>query len=76
MLSPATDPRKQLQDSLDFSWMVQHSLDEGRRSIDLARLKELGERVWPQGGGEEILRLVEQVKRAGVVDLSSLIREP
>jgi hypothetical protein len=76
MLSPATDPRKRLQDSLDFSWMVQHSLAEGRRSIDLAKLEELGERVWPHGGGEEILRLVEQVKRAGVVDLSSLIRQP
>jgi hypothetical protein len=56
--------------------MVQHSLDEGQRSIDLAKLEELGGKVWPHGGGEEILRLVEQVKRAGVVDLSSLIRQP
>ena len=55
-------PIRRLQDTVDFSFMVRHSTDEGREPIDPAILSALGELVWPGGGGEEILRLVEQVK--------------
>jgi hypothetical protein len=44
-------------------------LDEGRQPIDLATLEALGEMVWPGGGGEEILRLVEEVKKGKVPHL-------
>jgi hypothetical protein len=60
---------KRMQDVVDFSLMVQHSADEGQQAIDLQRLKILGEMVWPGGGGEEILRLVEQVKAGQVIHL-------
>lgn len=56
------DPAKRMLDTADFGWMVKHSLDEGRRPVDLEKLADLGEKVWPGGGREEILRLVEQVK--------------
>jgi hypothetical protein len=64
MLTPTRDLDKRLQDLVDFTRMVQHSQDEGQRAIDLHRLEVLGEKVWPGGGGVEILRMVEQV-RAG-----------
>jgi hypothetical protein len=75
MLTPNRDPGKRLQDAADFSWMVVHSMDEGRDPIDLDRVRLLGEMVWPGGGGEEILRLAEQVKAGGVVDLNALMRK-
>jgi hypothetical protein len=53
-------------DTVDFYTMVKHSLDAGRTPIDLDRLHTLGELVWPGGGGEEILKLVNDAK-AGVV---------
>ncbi|HVS40463.1 MAG TPA: hypothetical protein VMS17_33205 [Gemmataceae bacterium] len=62
MLALTRDMPKRLQDAVDFSWMVQHSSDPGRTPIDLERLAFLGEKVWPGGGGQEILSLVEQVK--------------
>jgi hypothetical protein len=75
MLSPNRDLGKRLQDAVDFNWMVTHSLDEGRQPIDLDKLMILGEKVWPGGGGEEILRLVEQVKAGGIIDLNVLIKK-
>src|SRR5262249_9111514 len=38
-------------DIADFTQMVKHSADEGQRGIDLDKLKILGEKVWPGGGG-------------------------
>src|SRR5262249_36441624 len=66
MLTPTRDPKKRGQDAVDFAYMVQHSLDEGRQPIDLAKLEALGEKVWPNGDGEELLRLVEQAKAGGL----------
>jgi hypothetical protein len=63
---------KRQQDIVDFSLMVKHSTDEGRQTIDQQRLEFLGEKVWPGGGGEEILRLVEQVKAGRAINLDSL----
>lgn len=63
MLTPTRDLDDRQQDAVDFTRMVKHSFDEGQRPIDLQRLEVLGEKVWP-GGGQEVLRLVEQV-RAG-----------
>ncbi len=72
MLTLTRDVRKRHQDVVDFMWMVTHSTDEGRQSIDLARLETLGEKVWPGGGGKEILRLVERVKSGQPIQLASL----
>jgi hypothetical protein len=66
-------PEKRLQDIVDFSWMVTHSSDEGRRAIDLQRLEVLGEKVWPGAGGQEILRMVEQVRAGKPINLETLI---
>ncbi len=74
MLTSSRDVKKRLQDALDFSWMVAHSTDKDQESIDLGRLEALGEKVWPEGGGDEILRLVEQVKQGGIVDLVALLK--
>jgi hypothetical protein len=65
MLSLGRDPIKRAQDGVDFATMVKHSLDEGREPIDTERVAELGELVWP-GGGEEIVRLVEEAKAGKV----------
>ena len=61
-----------MQDAVDFTRMVLHSSDEGQQPIDLKRLEILGEKVWPTGGGEEILRLVEQVKAGKAIALDAL----
>jgi hypothetical protein len=66
MLMPTRDPGKRTVDTSDFYFMVKHSLDAGRTPIDLNKLRALGELVWPGGGGEEILKLVNDAK-AGVV---------
>ncbi len=50
MLSPKRELGKRIMDMADFTFMVAHSLDEGREPIDLRRLEFLGEKVWP---GEE-----------------------
>jgi hypothetical protein len=71
MLTPTRDLRKRGQDALDFAWMVTHSMEEGRDHIDLQKLEVLGEKVWPGGGGEEILRLVEHVKAGNLIHLDS-----
>jgi hypothetical protein len=75
MLTPTRDRRKRSQDVVDFMWMVVHSQDEGRQPIDLTRLEALGEMVWPGGGGEEILRLVERVKAGGDFHLGDLVKK-
>jgi hypothetical protein len=62
MLTPTRNPGKRAIDAGDFTFMVQHSLDPGQQPIDLERLADLGEKVWPGGGGEEIVRLVEHMK--------------
>jgi hypothetical protein len=69
-LSRALD--KRMQDAVDFTRMVQHSQDEGRKPIDLRRLEFLGEKIWAAGGGVEILRMVEQVKAGKALHLDSL----
>ena len=58
----------------DFTNMVLHSLDEDQQPIDLAKLANLGEKVWPGGGGEEILHLVELVKAGRSFNLDDLIK--
>lgn len=73
MLTPTRDSRKRRQDVLDFEYMVAHSLEAGQRAIDLQRLEILGEKVWPAGGGAEILRLVEKVKAGGAINLAALV---
>jgi hypothetical protein len=72
MLSLGRNAGKRLQDASDFTKMVQHSDDVGRQKIDLDLLRELGEKVWPGGGGDEILGLVELVIQGDVVDLKAL----
>ena len=72
ILNPTRDRLKRMQDILDFSWMVRHSQDEGRQPIDLEWLEQLGEKVWPGGGGKEVLRMVEQVKAGETISLDSL----
>ena len=72
MLTLTRDLDKRMQDAVDFTCMVTHSMDEGRRPIDLERLETLGEKVWPGGGGKEILRMVERVKAGRAVHFDSL----
>ncbi len=74
MLTPTRNLGKRMIDVGDFTNMVLHSLDEGQRPIDPARLSELGEKVWPGGGGQEILHLVELVKAGRSFNLDDLIK--
>ncbi len=71
MLTPTRDPGKRALDSADFTFMVKHSLDQGQQPIDLQKLAALGEKVWPGGGGKEILHLVEQVKAGKSINLAA-----
>jgi hypothetical protein len=66
MLALNRDKIKRAQDAVDFATMVKHSMDEGRDPIDMTWLKVLGELVWREGGGEEIVRFVEQAKAGEV----------
>jgi hypothetical protein len=72
MLTPTRDLAKRMQDAVDFTQMVQHASDEGQHPIDLERLETLAEKVWPGGGGEEVFRLVEQVKAGRAIHLDPL----
>ena len=72
MLTLTRDLDKRMQDAVDFTRMVQHSSDEGRRPLDLNRLEILGEKVWPGGGGKEILRMVERVKAGRAIHFDAL----
>lgn len=76
MLALSRDLGKRGQDQVDFTWMVIHSMDEGQQPIDLQKLAALGEMVWPGGGGEEIVRLVEQVKSGKPISLDPTERLP
>jgi hypothetical protein len=71
MLALNRDPIKRAQDGVDFATMVKHSLDPGREPIDMERLAELGELVWPGGGGKEIVRLVEGAKAGQVPNMTA-----
>lgn len=57
MVSPNRALKKKYLDAADFLSVVEKNLS----AIRVARLRHLGERVYP-GGGEEILRLVEDAK--------------
>ncbi len=70
MVSPMRADFKRAQDALDFAVMVKHSLDEGAKPIDVELLESLGEKVWPGGGGAEILRLVAEAKANRVPTVS------
>src|SRR5262249_2311350 len=72
MLTPTRDLDKRMQDAVDFTRMVQHSGDEGQRAIDLRRLEFLGEKVWLEGGGKEILSLIKQVQGGKTIHLDAL----
>jgi hypothetical protein len=74
MLTPTRNLGKRMIDVGDFVNMILHSLDEGQHPIDLARLAALGEKVWPGGGGNEILHLVEQVKAGRSFNLDDLVK--
>jgi hypothetical protein len=74
MLTPTRDLEKRGQDVVDFRLMVSHSFDEGQKPVDLVRLAALGEKVWPGGGGNEILHLVEQVKAGRSFNLDDLLK--
>ena len=71
MLAISRNYLKRGQDAVDFATMVKHSLDAGRDPIDMQRLAELGELVWPGGGGKEIVRLVEQAKAGQVPNVTA-----
>lgn len=70
MLAPTRAPDKRAQDAIDFFRMVNHSSETGQ-PIDLKRLAALGEMVWPEGGGKEILLLVEQAKTGNVPNFNA-----
>jgi hypothetical protein len=72
MLALNRDITKRMQDAVDFMKMVQNSTEPDQQAIDLDRLRDLGERVWPGGGGDEILGLIELIKQGGAIDLSAL----
>jgi hypothetical protein len=74
MLTPTRDVGKRQLDVADFTWMVTHSLDEGQQRIDLQKLESLGEKVWPGGGGKEILRLVQQVQAGQPISLEAVAK--
>jgi hypothetical protein len=75
MLTPNRNRVKRGYDMLDFAAMVEHSLKEGRQPIDLVKLQALGEKVWPGGGGKEIVALVEQIKAGKVPSIQELIEK-
>lgn len=76
MLTLSRQLKKRMQDTVDFYWMVTHSMDEGREPIDLERLKVLGDMVWPGGGGAEIIRLVDLVKADQPIHIDVLGQHP
>jgi hypothetical protein len=71
MVSLNRNPGKRLVDAADFFFMVQHAAEEGR-PIDLARIADLGEKVWPGGGGAELLRLVEEATQGTAPNINQL----
>jgi hypothetical protein len=76
MLTLGRDPGKRLQDAADFTNMVRHSTEKEQPALDLHKLRDLGEKVWPGGGGNEILQLVEQAQQGKVVNVNGLMGTP
>jgi hypothetical protein len=76
MLSLGRDLLKRVQDVIDFATMVKQSLQEGRTPIDMDQVEILGEKVWPGGGGKEIVRLVNLAKEGKFADLGALHTKP
>ena len=74
MLTLSRNILKRLQDAVDFAKVAEHSFEEGSKSIDLDRLRFLGDMVWPEGGGDEILRLVEGIRQGHGINLEALYR--
>jgi hypothetical protein len=72
MLNLSREPRKRLQDAADFTGMVRHAMEFGQQPVDLVQLRELGEMVWAQGGGKEVLSLVSLVVAGDVVNVNQL----
>jgi hypothetical protein len=68
MLTVTRNADKRAQDAIDFYRIVKHSTEEGQQPIDLLKLEALGEKVWPGGGGDEILGLVQQARAGKVPD--------
>ena len=74
MLNVDRDPLKRGQDAVDFGFMVRHSQDDGEQPIDMDRLRALAEKVRPDGGGDEIVRLVNEVNTIGIINTSKLFK--
>jgi hypothetical protein len=74
MITLNRNPLKRQQDAVDFGKMVRHSLEKGQQTIDPKKLRALGEKVWSGGGGDEILRLVEEIKQGRIVDVNALLK--
>jgi transposase len=64
MVSPNRLPEKKFIDAADFIDVVRHNRDQ----IDLAKLKRLGDKVYPNGGAE-ILRIVEDIDAGRKIEL-------
>lgn len=67
MLTLTREIQKRAMDAIDFAWMVKHATDPEREPIDQSLLAELGEKVWPDGGGREIVHLVELVLAGKII---------
>lgn len=72
MRARSRDVGTRCQDAVEFACMVKHAMDQGRQAIDLGRLAELGEKAWPGGGGEEILRFVQQIRAGKMPNINAL----
>jgi hypothetical protein len=66
MRTPSRDPATRAMDAIAFAYMVRGSDKPDRKPVDLTLLESLGKKVWPSGGGKEILDLFAQA-RAGSV---------
>jgi hypothetical protein len=72
MLSLGRDVGKRTLDTADFYFMVKNASQPGRQPIDLEKITFLGEKVWPGGGGKELLGLVEKAMGGETPDLKAL----
>jgi hypothetical protein len=64
MVSPNRLPEKKFIHAADFIDIVRHNRDQ----IDLAKLKRLGDKVYPNGG-TEILRIVDDIDTGRKIEL-------
>jgi hypothetical protein len=72
MLALGRDVGKRTLDTVDFYFMVKNASNPARKAIDLEKIVFLGEKVWPGGGGQELLGLVEKAKGGETPDLKAL----